>query len=49
MFGVGVLRVDGGRIAEMVAFHDATLFPAFGLPKTLRADPADPAGSADEG
>lgn len=37
-FAVGVLRIDRGRIAEMVAFHDATLFPTFGLPGTLPAD-----------
>jgi hypothetical protein len=29
-----VLRVEGGRIAEITTF-DATLFPAFGLPPTL--------------
>lgn len=36
-FAVGVLRVDGGHIAEMVAFHDPALFGAFGLPATAPA------------
>ncbi len=40
-FAVGVLRIDDGRIAEMVAFHDTTLFPAFGLPETLTDEPTD--------
>jgi RNA polymerase sigma-70 factor, ECF subfamily len=31
-FAIGVLRVEGGRIAEITAFHDPGLFPAFGLP-----------------
>ena len=30
-FKFDVLRVEGGRIAEVTTF-DATLFPAFGLP-----------------
>jgi RNA polymerase sigma-70 factor (ECF subfamily) len=34
-FAVGVLRVEGGRIAEMVAFHDPGLFASFGLPDVL--------------
>jgi RNA polymerase sigma-70 factor (ECF subfamily) len=38
-FAVGVLRVEGGRIAEIVAFHDPALFPAFGLPATAPAPP----------
>jgi len=29
-----VLRIEGGRIAEITAF-DASLFPEFGLPPTL--------------
>jgi RNA polymerase sigma-70 factor, ECF subfamily len=38
-FAIGVLRVEGGRIAEMVAFHDPGLFPRFGLPgSVLRPD-----------
>jgi RNA polymerase sigma-70 factor, ECF subfamily len=40
-FAIGVLRVEDGRIADMVAFHDPALFPAFGLPATL--------GPSDEG
>ena len=40
-FGVGVLRIEGGRIAEIVAFHEPALFPMFGLPETLPADRAD--------
>lgn len=36
-----VLRIEGGRIAEIVAFHEPALFPAFGLPATLPAEPAD--------
>ena len=40
-FAIGVLRIEGGRIAEIVAFHQPALFPAFGLPETLPADPAD--------
>jgi RNA polymerase sigma-70 factor, ECF subfamily len=34
-FAIGVLRVEGGRIAEISAFHEPGLFPAFGLPSTL--------------
>jgi hypothetical protein len=33
-FKFDVLRIDGGRIAEITTF-DATLFPAFGLPPVL--------------
>jgi RNA polymerase sigma-70 factor (TIGR02960 family) len=33
-FKLDVLRVEGGRIAEITTF-DATLFPEFGLPPTL--------------
>jgi RNA polymerase sigma-70 factor (ECF subfamily) len=33
-FKFDVLRIEGGRIAEITTF-DATLFPAFGLPPTL--------------
>ena len=40
-FAIGVVRIEGGRIAEMVAFHDTALFAAFGLPECLPADPAD--------
>jgi RNA polymerase sigma-70 factor, ECF subfamily len=31
-FAIAVLRITGGRIAEITAFHDPGLFPAFGLP-----------------
>ena len=31
-FAVGVLRVEAGRIAEIVTFHEPGLFAAFGLP-----------------
>jgi RNA polymerase sigma-70 factor (ECF subfamily) len=34
-FGLGVLRVADGHIAEITAFHDPGLFPAFALPLTL--------------
>jgi RNA polymerase sigma-70 factor, ECF subfamily len=44
-FGIGVVRIEGGRIAEMVTFHDPALFPAFGLPAALpERSPAEPAG-----
>ena len=33
-FKLDVLRIEGGRIAEITTF-DASLFPAFGLPPTL--------------
>ena len=33
-FKVDVLRVEGGKVAEITTF-DATLFPAFGLPPVL--------------
>ncbi|MCA2219612.1 sigma factor-like helix-turn-helix DNA-binding protein [Nonomuraea aurantiaca] len=35
-FAISVLRIEGGRIAEMTAFHDPGLFAAFGLPPTHR-------------
>jgi RNA polymerase sigma-70 factor, ECF subfamily len=38
-FAIGVLRIDDGRIAEIHAFHDPGLFPAFGLPDDFPADP----------
>ncbi|HEY7486456.1 MAG TPA: sigma-70 family RNA polymerase sigma factor [Streptosporangiaceae bacterium] len=34
-FAVGVVRVEGGRIAEITAFHEPALFPAFDLPTEL--------------
>ena len=33
-FAIGVLRIEDGGIAEMVAFHEPAMFPAFGLPAT---------------
>jgi RNA polymerase sigma-70 factor (ECF subfamily) len=33
-FAIGVVRIEDGQIAEMVAFHDPALFPAFDLPPT---------------
>lgn len=35
-FALGIIRIEGDRIAELTAFHDAGLFPAFGLPPSLR-------------
>jgi RNA polymerase sigma-70 factor (ECF subfamily) len=32
---ISVLIVRGGRVAEMTAFHDPGLFPAFELPPAL--------------
>jgi RNA polymerase sigma-70 factor, ECF subfamily len=32
---IGVVRIEGDRIAEITAFHDPGLFPAFGLPAEL--------------
>ncbi len=34
-FAIAVLRIVGSRIAEMTAFHDPGLFPAFALPAAL--------------
>lgn len=34
-FTIGVLRIDGGLVAEITAFHDPALFPAFGLPASV--------------
>jgi RNA polymerase sigma-70 factor (ECF subfamily) len=31
-FAIAVMRIEAGRIAEMTAFHDPSLFAAFGLP-----------------
>jgi hypothetical protein len=36
-FAVTVLRIVGDRVAEMTAFHEPHLFPAFGLPMSFRA------------
>jgi RNA polymerase sigma-70 factor (ECF subfamily) len=41
-FGIGVLGIEGGRIAEIVAFHDPALFPLFGLPATAPAPASAP-------
>jgi RNA polymerase sigma-70 factor (ECF subfamily) len=35
-FGIAVLRIEDGRIAEITAFHDPGLFPAFALPPSRR-------------
>ncbi|SRR5579863_1101313 len=32
--GIELLRIEGGKVVEITAFLDATLFPAFGLPAT---------------
>ncbi|MBO0827752.1 MAG: sigma-70 family RNA polymerase sigma factor [Streptosporangiales bacterium] len=37
-FALGVARVAHGRIAELTAFHDTSLFAAFGMPAELPAD-----------
>jgi RNA polymerase sigma-70 factor (ECF subfamily) len=37
-FGIGVLRIEHGRVAEVTAFHDLDLFPAFGLPAKFPDD-----------
>ena len=34
--GIMVLGLEGDRIASLTAFHDTSLFPRFGLPRTLR-------------
>jgi hypothetical protein len=34
-FAISVLTISGGSIVEIVAFHDAALFPAFELPPAL--------------
>jgi RNA polymerase sigma-70 factor, ECF subfamily len=34
-FALAVLRIEGGVVAEIVAFHDVRLFDLFGLPATL--------------
>jgi RNA polymerase sigma-70 factor, ECF subfamily len=33
-YGIELLRIERGKIVEITAFLDATLFPAFGLPLT---------------
>lgn len=37
-FGINVLRIEDGKIAEVTAFIDARLFPAFGLPSSISED-----------
>ena len=32
--GIELLRIEGGKVVEITAFLDPTLFPAFGLPVT---------------
>ena len=39
-FAISVLIVEGGRIAEMTAFHEPGLFAAFGLPDEFPAGPS---------
>ncbi len=34
-FAISLLRTRQGRIAELTAFHDVSIFPAFGLPTAL--------------
>jgi RNA polymerase sigma-70 factor (ECF subfamily) len=34
--GIFVLTLDGDRIAAITTFHDTSVFPQFGLPRTLR-------------
>jgi hypothetical protein len=34
-FAISVLTISGGSIVEIVAFHDAALFPDFELPPAL--------------
>jgi RNA polymerase sigma-70 factor (TIGR02960 family) len=34
--GILVLTLEGERISAMTAFHDTSVFPHFGLPRTLR-------------
>jgi RNA polymerase sigma-70 factor (ECF subfamily) len=41
-FAIGVVRVQDGRIADMVAFHEPAVFPAFELPATASAPPSVP-------
>jgi RNA polymerase sigma-70 factor (ECF subfamily) len=34
-FAIAVLRIEDGHLAEITAFHDSGLFPAFALPMAL--------------
>ena len=34
--GLMVLTLEGDHIAAITAFHDSSVFPYFGLPRTLR-------------
>jgi RNA polymerase sigma-70 factor, ECF subfamily len=36
-YGLMVLRLEGGRISAITWFGDNSVFPHFGLPRTLRA------------
>jgi RNA polymerase sigma-70 factor (ECF subfamily) len=35
-FAISLLRIDGDRVTDAIAFHDLRLFPAFALPMTVR-------------
>jgi RNA polymerase sigma-70 factor (ECF subfamily) len=37
-FAISVLRIEDGLVAEVVAFHETHLFPAFDLPLRLADD-----------
>ncbi len=39
--GIMVLTLEGERIAAITAFHDTSVFPQFGLPRTLPVTRAD--------
>jgi RNA polymerase sigma-70 factor (ECF subfamily) len=34
-----VLTLEGERVSAITAFHDTSVFPHFGLPRTLRDQP----------
>jgi hypothetical protein len=33
-----VLTLAGDRVSPITAFHDTSVFPSFGLPRTLRLE-----------
>jgi RNA polymerase sigma-70 factor (TIGR02960 family) len=37
--GIMVLTLEGERVSAITAFHDTSVFPHFGLPRTLRDQP----------
>jgi hypothetical protein len=39
-YGLLVLTLEGSKIAEITFFADSSVFPQFGLPRTLRAQRA---------